>query len=84
MGAALWIASALVLFLIARIVPPGRRQNYLLELVMALTVAILCGVAATALDFGGWRSADWRALLFVLLGTSAAIGAARVANLVRN
>jgi predicted MFS family arabinose efflux permease len=84
MGAALWVASALGLFLIARIVPPGRRQNYLLELVIALTVAILCGVAATALDFGGWRTTDWRALLFVLLGTSAAIGALRVGNLLRN
>ncbi len=84
MGAALWVASALVLFLIARVVPPGRSNDYLRELMIALAAAILCGAIATALDFGGWRVADWRAIAFVACGTAAAIGGGRILNFVRN
>src|SRR5205085_2010162 len=84
MGAALWVASALFVFFVARIVPPGRRQGYLLELVIALTAALLCGVIATALDFGGWREPDWRAAIFALLGALAAVGIYRSALLVRS
>jgi len=83
MGAALWATSALSVFLVARIVPPGRASNYLTELGVALAAALAFGVLATALDFGGWRDTDWRALVFVLLGTAAATGAQRALRLAR-
>jgi uncharacterized protein YgfB (UPF0149 family) len=83
MGAALWVTSALSVFLVARIVPPGRASNYLIELAVAVTAALAFGVLATALDFGGWRDTDWRALVFVLLGTAAATGAQRALRLSR-
>ena len=84
MGAALWVASALSIFLIARIVPPGRPRNYLTELIVAIGAALVLGVIATALDFGGWRDTDWRAILFVLLGTAAVTGGQRALRLARN
>jgi len=84
MGAALWATAALSVFLIARIVPPGRPDNYLAELICALLAGLLFGAAATALDFGGWRDTDWRAVIFVLLGTAAATGAQRALHLVRS
>jgi len=84
MGAAFWLASALSVFLVARIVPAGRGQNYLVELAACVAAAGACGLAATALDFGGWRESDWRAILFVLLGTTFVIGAKRAVHLARN
>jgi uncharacterized protein YgfB (UPF0149 family) len=83
MGVALWVTSALSVFLVARIVPTGRASNYLIELAVAVTAALAFGVLATALDFGGWRDTDWRALAFVLLGTAAATGAQRALRLAR-
>ena len=83
MGAALWVASALSVFLVARIVPPGRASNYLTELGIAVAAAVAFGVLATALDFGGWRDTDWRAVVFVLFGTAAATGAQRALHLAR-
>jgi hypothetical protein len=84
MGAAFWLASALSVFLVARIVPAGRNKNYLIELALTLAAAAACGLAATALDFGGWRESDWRAIVFVLLGTAFAVGAERAVQLARN
>ena len=83
MGALLWVTSALVIFGIARIVPPGRSSNYLNELIIAVAAALAFGIAATALDFGGWRDTDWRAVVFVLLGTAMATGALRALHLAR-
>jgi hypothetical protein len=80
----LWITSALSVFLVARIIPPGRRKNYLTELLVAIAAGALLGFAATALDFGGWRDTDWRAVVFVLLGTAAATGAQRALHLARD
>ena len=84
MGAVYWLASALSIFLVARIVPAGRIKNYLLELIASLAAAFACGLAATALDFGGWRESDWRAVLFVLLGTASVLGASRAVQLARD
>ena len=84
MGAALWATAALSVFLVARIVPFGRSNNYLMELLVAIAAAALFGLAATALDFGGWRDTDWRAVVFVLLGTAAATGAQRALHLARD
>ena len=84
MGAALWTTAALSVFAVARIIPPGRNKNYLMELLVAIAAAAAFGFAATALDFGGWRDTDWRAVVFVLLGTAAATGAQRALHLARS
>jgi len=83
MGAATWLFSALAVFSIARIVPRGRRSNYLRELTIAVLAAAVFGAIATALDFGGWRAADWRAALFVLFGAATVLGTYRALRLVR-
>jgi hypothetical protein len=77
MGAVSWLLSALAVFGIARIIPSGRRSNYLRELLVALMAATLFGTIATALDFGGWRTLDWRSALFVFLGALTAVGGYR-------
>jgi len=84
MGAALWITAALSVFAVARIIPTGRASNYLMELAVAVGAALAFGILATALDFGGWRDTDLRAVVFVLLGAAAATGAHRAFRLARN
>jgi len=81
MGAAVWIGSALSAFFVARIVPIGRRREFVAELALSVAAALLCGVTATALDFGGWREPEWRAAIFTLFGALAAIGLARAVRL---
>ena len=51
------------------------------EAIAALVIASLAGVAATALDFGGWNEPDWRAGAFVFLCVAAALGFVRLAAL---
>lgn len=78
MGSALWLGCGAAAFLFARIVPYLRRRARWPELMTALVTAMLLGVLATALDFGGWREADWRAGVFVFLGAFAATGVTRL------
>jgi uncharacterized membrane protein SirB2 len=80
MGAALWLGSGALAFLLARLVPFWRRRRWLGELVAALLTALALGGVATALDFGGWREPDPRAALFALLGSGAILGILRVAT----
>ena len=77
MGVLLWIAAGLVAFLVARIVPLLRPASKRGELALALAAGGGAGVAATALDFGGWGVLDWRAGLFAFLCAVAIVGAAR-------
>ncbi len=77
MGIVIWIGAGLGAFALARLIGSGRGAGRLAELVLALAVAMILGLAATALDFGGWREPDWRAGLFVLTGAFAAIGLLR-------
>lgn len=77
MGAALWTAAGVVGFLVARIVPLRRTARWFPEFGAALLAAAIAGIIATALDFGGWNEPDWRAGLFALLATAAALGALR-------
>lgn len=74
MGITLWLLSGAAAFTIARIVPLGRRPGWLGELTLSAVTALLLGVVATALDFGGWQEPDWRACVFAALGAFAAIG----------
>ncbi len=83
MGAVSWLLSALAVFAIARIIPAGRRMDYLRELLVVLMAATVFGAIATALDFGGWRALDWRSSIFVLLGAMIAVGCYRAVRLVR-
>jgi hypothetical protein len=77
MGTALWITSAIVATVLARLVPYARRPAWTGEALVSLAAALLLGVLATALDFGGWQEPDWRAGLFTLFGALAAIGTFR-------
>ena len=78
MGAALWLGSGALAFLLARLVPFRRGRRWMGELATALLTALVLGVLATALDFGGWREPDPRAALFALLGSGAILGILRV------
>lgn len=73
----MWIGAGLAAFALARLIGSGPRTRPLAEFLLALAVAMILGLAATALDFGGWREPDWRAGLFVLAGAFAAVGMLR-------
>ncbi|HEX2832270.1 MAG TPA: hypothetical protein VHW00_04605 [Thermoanaerobaculia bacterium] len=78
MGIALWLSCGALAFGLARIIPAGRRKAWSGELLAALLCAFACGLAANALDFGGWKELDWRAALFTFFGAFAAAGLVRV------
>ena len=71
------MAAALLALLIARIVPL-LRARVAWEAIAAVVTGLLLGLAATAMDFGGWNEADWRAGAFVFLGSAAAIAVTRL------
>ena len=83
MGVGLWMVAGGAAWLIARIVPFGRRTAARAagEALAALLLAAGAGVAATALDFGGWREPDWRAALFAFFCAAAAIATVRLPRL---
>lgn len=83
MGLALWLASGIVAWLTARIIPPGRGRGWIGELAAAIVAALICGLIATALDFGGWKEIDWRAGLFAFFGGFAAAGVFRLVTFFR-
>lgn len=72
---ALWGVAAAAL---ARLLPFGKDQSWLTEGLAALGTALLLGIIATILDFGGWNELDWRAGIFAGIGAFAAIGVLRV------
>jgi hypothetical protein len=74
MGIAFWLLSGAIAFVIARIVPFGRGSRRIGEFTVSVCAAALLGLAATAMDFGGWREPDWRAALFAFFGALAAAG----------
>jgi len=76
-GAALWLASAVLAGGVARIIPPGRPPLFRGELLLAIVAGAALGLTATVLDFGGWNEPDWRAALLILFGALAAIGSLR-------
>ncbi|HEY2093845.1 MAG TPA: hypothetical protein VGJ81_18385 [Thermoanaerobaculia bacterium] len=43
----------------------------------ALLAALIAGVAATILDFGGWQQLDWRSAAFAFCVALAAVGIVR-------
>lgn len=79
----MWVFAGLGAFAVARIIRAGRPMGWVLEASVALLTAAAAGVAATALDFGGWHEPDWRAGAFALALSFAAIGLTRVVRLVK-
>lgn len=77
MGFFTWVAAGLMAFGLSRLVKRGRVRGVLVELMLALCSAILAGIIATALDFGGWAVFDVRAGLFALATAFAILGLAR-------
>jgi uncharacterized membrane protein SirB2 len=76
-GIVSWVISGIAAFLVARIIPLLRQTQWIAELVTAIVSALLAGLAATALDFGGWRELDWRAAAFAFCVALAAAGVVR-------
>jgi len=76
-GVALWVAAALLALVLARSVPALRARLWI-EAAVALVTGLSLGLLATALDFGGWNELDWRAGVFVFLGSAAAVAIARL------
>ncbi|HEX3579345.1 MAG TPA: hypothetical protein VHY33_12345 [Thermoanaerobaculia bacterium] len=81
MGIAFWITCALAVFLAIRNIRFGRPSGWIGELFAVVIGALVLGGIATALDFGGWNEMDWRAGIFVVLGSFAVAGAIRFARL---
>ena len=74
----MWAGSAVIAFFVARNVPAARTPAKLLELSVAIVMGLLCGLAATALDFGGWQEMDWRAGALCFVGAMAGLAAIRL------
>jgi len=81
MGMSLWIVAGGAAWIIARFIPPGRAA--VAEAIAALVIAMIAGLAATALDFGGWNEPDWRAGMFVFFWSAAVLGVVRLGSLGR-
>ena len=78
----MWVVAGIGAFAVARLIRAGRHR-WLIEAALALIVALAAGLAATALDFGGWEEPDWRAGTFAFAAAFAATGLARAIGLVR-
>jgi hypothetical protein len=82
MGIALWVVSSIAAFFLARMAPwrrpLARARSRAGEFSVSIAAGLVLGIAATALDFGGWNEPDWRAASFVFAGALAAIGAFRL------
>jgi len=79
MGIGVWFATGILAAVIARFVPFRRSSRWLAEWILAAVTALLAGLIATALDFGGWNEPDWRAGLFTFAAALAAVGWMRAA-----
>lgn len=77
MGLAVWLVSGIAVWGLARALS-FRRRRWWSELALALATSIAAGVTATALDFGGWSTPEWRAALFAGCASLAAVGIFRL------
>jgi uncharacterized membrane protein YeaQ/YmgE (transglycosylase-associated protein family) len=82
-GVVTQVVAAVAAFFIARIVPAGRPRRWAAELVVSILGALAAGVVATALDFGGWREAEWRAAVLGFVTALLLIGVIRITLLWR-
>ena len=81
MGIALWAVCGFAAAIVARIVPVLRQTQLLSDLLLSLVAALIGGVIATALDFGGWNELDWRAGVFAFACALVVTGWMRVIKL---
>ena len=79
----MWIVSGVGAALLARVAEAGRSRGWFLEMVVGTVAAIAAGLAATAMDFGGWREPDWRAGLFSFFVALSAVGVMRLVRILR-
>ena len=77
MGVALWLLCGAAVVATSRMIAAGRPARVIKELFLVVIASAMAGLAATALDFGGWGELDWRAGAFVILCDFAAIGISR-------
>ena len=79
----MWIVAGVGAALLARVAEAGRTRGWFLEVVAGVVAAIAAGLAATAMDFGGWREPDWRCGLFCFFVALSAVGVMRLARILR-
>ena len=82
MGLLMWCVAGVAAAAIGRLAAPGRRQGWALEVFAATVTAVVFGMAATALDFGGWKEPDWRAGLFAAAGAALSVALLRIGAIV--
>jgi hypothetical protein len=78
----MWLGAGIVVAMLARRVPYGRPAARAPEGLAGVAASLGAGMAATALDFGGWRELDWRAGLFAAMCAIAVIGIVRAIRVV--
>ena len=79
----MWVIAGIGAFAAGRLIRAGRPRRWLVEGPLSVTTALAAGLAATALDFGGWKEPDWRAGAFAFTAALGAIGLARAIGLLR-
>lgn len=79
MGLLSWIIAGAVTFVLTRFIET-RRRSWLAELTTSVITALAAGLAATAMDFGGWAVADGRAFAFAGLVSLLSVGVLRSRN----
>ena len=79
----MWVLSGAAAAALARLISVGKDQRWLLELALSLATALILGVVATMLDFGGWNELDWRAGIFAGTGALATIALFRLWRVAR-
>ncbi len=79
----MWVIAGIGAFAAGRLIRAGRPPSWLVEGPLAVIAAIAAGLAATALDFGGWKEPDGRAGAFAFSAALGAIGLARAFGLLR-
>ena len=79
----MWIVAGVGAALLARLAEAGRTRGWFLEVVVGAVAAAAAGLAATAMDFGGWREPDWRSGLFCFFVALSAVGILRLVRILR-
>jgi uncharacterized membrane protein YeaQ/YmgE (transglycosylase-associated protein family) len=80
MGFLTWLAGGIGAALVARRIRHGKGPAIPGEAATAIASAIVAGILATALDFGGWNEFDLFALLFTFFTALTMIALYRAAK----
>ncbi|HVT45197.1 MAG TPA: hypothetical protein VMT00_12505 [Thermoanaerobaculia bacterium] len=79
MGIVAWLAAAGLAIVVARMLPQLRPSGWKGETAVATVIALLAGLVATALDFGGLDEIDPRAVAFAAACAFGSIALVRMA-----